>query len=252
MVNRLCLELGVPHATLRVRIDTSRASLQRTAREERYRALGEWLTAGHIDALLTAHHAEDQAETLIMRLLRGSGVGGLSGIRASAPFPNADALLLRPLLGWRKDELVALVEAAGVAPADDPSNRDDRHDRVKVRRLLESAKWLDPIPLSRSAAALADADAALAWTTDQLWAERVSEDGEALLLDPQGLPAELLRRLVLRLLSRLGHAASPPRGEDVMRLIDRLAQGATGTLAGVMYSGGERWRFEPEGGRRRS
>lgn len=250
----ICGELGVPHAVLPATVDTARASLQRAAREARYAALDAWLETNGLRLLLTAHHADDQAETLIMRLLRGAGVGGLSAVRAAAPLPvpGSAAVVLRPLLGWRKDELRSLVEAAGIEPVDDPSNRDDRHDRVRIRRRLASADWVDPLPLARSAAALADADAALAWAAERLWAERVTQQGEIWLFDHEGLPAELKRRLVLRLLSRIGNDRTRPRGEEITRLVARLERNAAGTLAGVKCSGGERWRFESESGRRKA
>lgn len=250
----ICGELKVPHAVLPIEVDIGRASVQRAAREARYVALDAWLATNGIRLLLTAHHADDQAETLVMRLLRGAGVGGLSAVRAAAPLPapGSDAMVLRPLLAWRKEELRALVEAAGIVPIDDPSNLDDRYDRVRIRRRLASAEWVDPLPLARSAAALADADAALSWTADRLWAERVAQDGEAWLLDPAGIPAELTRRLVLKLLARLGSAAAKPRGEEVVRLIARLEKGSVATLFGVKCRGGERWRFETEASRRRS
>jgi tRNA(Ile)-lysidine synthase len=234
----LCGELGVPHVTLAANM-TDKVNVQAAARARRYALLGRW--AGEVKAgcLVTAHHLDDQAETLVMRLLRGSGLAGLSGVRAVNP------PLVRPLLGWRRDELAAVVRAARVDPVADPSNQDERFDRARIRRLLAEAQWLDPAPLARSAAALAEAEDALEWAVERLWRERV----DGLTLDPAGLPAELRRRLVLRLLATIG--GPPPRGEEVGRLLATLDGGGTATLAGVKCVGGKRWRFAPAPPRRR-
>lgn len=237
-VAQLCAGLGVPHAILAANM-TETSNLQAAARERRYALLGQWAGDVGASALLTAHHADDQAETLVMRLLRGSGLSGLSGIRAVNP------PVVRPLLGWRRDELAAIVRAAGVDPVADPSNADERFDRVRIRRRLAETGWLDPAPLARSAAALAEAEDALEWAVERLWQERV----EGFTLDPAGLPAELRRRLVLRLLAAIGGPA--PRGEEVGRLLATLDGGGTATLSGVKCAGGPLWRFSPAPPRRR-
>ncbi len=251
-VARVCGELAVPHRILRATVDPTRSSLQRAAREARYAALAQWLTEAEFAAIATAHHADDQAETLIMRLLRGSGIGGLAGVRASIPVPAAgsSARLLRPLLTWRKTELRALVEQCGLVPVDDPSNSDERFDRVRIRRFLAESEWVDPLPLARSAAALADADEALHWAAERLADERIAEGEDYWTLDPREIPAEILRRLVLRILAECGGAAAP-RGEDLTSLIEKLERGETATLAGVKGRGGASWTFEREAGRRR-
>ena len=248
----LCARLGVPHTILPVTVDPARSSVQRAAREARYAALDGWMAARGLARLATAHHADDQAETLLMRLLRGSGVRGLAAVRPKGmlPVPGSSRLLLRPLLGWRRAELADIVAAAGIDPADDPSNADPRFDRVRLRAALAEADWIDPVALGRSAAALAEADEALDWATDSLWIQRVSQDDAGLILDPSWLPPELLRRLVLRILERLGPGGAPPRGDEIGRLLARLAEGNAATLAGVRCRGGASWAFAPEGARR--
>jgi tRNA(Ile)-lysidine synthase len=246
----LCRGLGVPHEILRAEVDRGRASLQRAAREARYRALGDWLAARAIGTVATAHHADDQAETLVMRLIRGAGIGGLAGIRAKGALPAAgsEAIVVRPLLDWRRAELRAIVDGAGIRPVDDPSNADPRYDRARVRAQLDRSDWLDPVAMARSAAALAEADAALDWTAQRLEEERVVAERDKLLLRPDGLPPELKRRLLLRLLARIRPEAAP-RGEETSRLIATLEAGGTATLAGVKCIGGATWRFEREPGR---
>ena len=121
MVAEFCGELGVPHATLAVTL--APGNLQAEARAARYAALAGWMAEQGLSALATAHHADDQAETLLLRLGRGSGVAGLAGVRASGTVPGTNLALLRPLLGWRRAELAAVVAAAGMTAVQDPSNR---------------------------------------------------------------------------------------------------------------------------------
>ena len=213
----------------------------------RYRLLNEWAIDRGLPAVATAHHADDQAETLLMRLLRGAGVGGLGATKARRPLSD-QVMLVRPLLGWRKSGLVDLVAQAGLNPVDDPSNRDPRHDRSRIRNLLHNAEWADPARLAASASALRDADEALDWALAPLIGSRMSRDGEALVIEPFDLPRELKRRLLLAAFAEL--AAPPPRGPEAMRALDALERGETVTLSGLKLEGGTRWRLTVEPPRR--
>ena len=230
----VCENLGVPHAILRVDVAAG-ASVQAQAREARYRALAEWMAGEGVPTLLTAHHLEDQAETLLMRLLRGTGVAGLGGIRARRLLGSGDGELLRPLLGWRRAELAGIAAASGFPFASDPSNRDEAYDRVRLRRLLGEAPWLDAAPLARSAAALAEAEEALEAMAQRCFAEAVEQSGDHLLLRPAGLPAEIRRRLLLSSLRRFAPEARP-RGEQLSALLEAVEAGGVMTLAGVKFS----------------
>jgi tRNA(Ile)-lysidine synthase len=241
-VAALCRALGVPHAILRPQRPIE-GNLQSEARQARYALLDEWRTARSLDWILTAHHADDQAETLLMRLNRGSGVAGLAGVRA------VNGRVVRPLLAWRRAELAAIVAEAGIEAIADPSNADIRFDRARVRGEMAQASWLDPPAMARSASALADAEKAIEWSTEQLSGERITQDGEGLSLDPSDLPAELVRRLLLRSLRQLAPAAAP-RGEELSRMAAALARGESATLAGIKATGGEIWRLAPAPSRR--
>lgn len=242
----ICRDLGVPHAILKVEVSAGGEGVQAAARLARYAALAEWMAADSLSLLLTAHHADDQAETLVMRLLRGSGVAGLAGVRALAPMPASDGALdvCRPLLGWRRAELAQIVGDAGLTPADDPSNRDEAYDRPRIRRLLAETLWLEPAALARSAAALADAEEALDATARALFDVGVEEQDGALLFSTEGVPIELRRRVTLMCLRRIAPGAAP-RGEQITALVEVLQDGRTQTLAGVKCTGGdETWRFD--------
>ena len=248
MVAALCQRLDIPHHILVADwADPPRANVQAEARALRYRLLGAWAREHRLAAVATAHHADDQAETILMRLARGAGIAGLGGSRASRPLTDG-VRLVRPLLGWRKAELVALVEAAGIEPVDDPANRDPRHDRSRIRGWLAEAGWADPARLAASAAALRDADEALDWSLAPLVTARISRDGDGLTIEPFDLPRELRRRLLLAAFAEL--AAPTPRGPDLMRALAALEAGETVTLSGLKLAGGERWRLSREPTRR--
>lgn len=245
MVADLCQRLGVPHATLPVSVAPG-ASVQARARAARYAALAGWAADRGLAAIATAHHADDQAETLLMRLNRGAGVGGLAGVRELSALPNGLGLV-RPLLGWRKAALVELVRAAGIEAVDDPSNADPAYDRTRARDLLRD-EWLQPERFVQSAAALAQADEALGWMTERLAEERVRRDGERLTVSASDLPAELQRRLLLLALEQLG--CEGPRGPDVERALMRLREGESLTLGEVKLDGGAEWTLRPAPPRR--
>jgi len=245
MVARLCAELAVPHTTLRVSV--TGGNLQDEARKARYAALGRWARERELGALATAHHADDQAETLLMRLNRASGVAGLAGVRARTHVPGSDLLLLRPLLGWRRAELQAVLDAAGIVAAQDPSNADERFDRVRMRRTLADADWLDIAALARSASHLADADEALQWAADREWKERVEEVAGGYLYQPQA-PRAIRLRVLSRAVALLGGA---PRGGALARLDDALICGLAANCGGVAgHSTADGWLLQPEPPRR--
>jgi tRNA(Ile)-lysidine synthase len=253
-VAALCARLGVPHATMRLNLDAGSA-IQARARAARYAALADWAGRQMLDGVATAHHLDDQAETLAMRLNRGAGVRGLAGMRAGAVVPGAAHLpLWRPLLGWRRAELAAVVARAGVVAADDPSNRDRQFERVRVRAGLGGADWLAPGGWAASAQHLAEADAALDWTVarlfDQAWQPAADGRGGALAV-PADLPHVLALRLLERVIVTLAPLAPAPRGAELARWHQALAQGQVATLAGLRGEGqfGEgkasAWRFLP-------
>lgn len=217
MVAALCQRLGVPHATLPVTL--AEGNVQAEARAARYAALAEWMGANGLTALATAHHADDQAETLLLRLNRGSGVAGLAGVRARGQVPGTRLPLVRPLLGWRRSELAALVTAAGIVPADDPSNRDDRFDRARLRKALAEADWIDVPALAASAAHIADADAALDWAMVREWQDCVTRAPLGLVYRPQA-PRAIAIRVMARIITELDGEA--PRGSAVARLFESL------------------------------
>jgi tRNA(Ile)-lysidine synthase len=246
MVARICERVGVPHATLAAEwAEKPSSAIQERARDERYRLLAAWLTERSLAALVTAHHADDQAETLVMRLNRGSGVRGLAAMRPAGLVPGTELLLIRPLLGWRRADLERICAEAGVEPADDPSNGDPRYERVRVRRDIAAAGWLDAEAIGRSAGHLADADEALDWSARQAWDQAVTAGDGEIVYSRGHEPVEIARRIVARAIATLGHEGrgEPLRGKELDRVIAELEAGRSTTLRGVQCVAGAAWRF---------
>jgi len=237
----LCAARGIDHAVLRGPLPERAghtANLSARARALRYELLQAHADAVGATQIATAHHADDQVETLIMRLNRGAGVGGLAGVRARS------GRVIRPLLGWRRAELGAIVAAAGIVAVDDPSNVSDRFDRARLRKQLAAIDWIDPSRVAASAAALADAEDAIVWMVRQLGTDRIAADSDSLTLDPSGLPFELVRRLVEQCVRQIDPAAEI-RGSALYRMVKALESGETAMLGDVaaVAPSPAAWRF---------
>lgn len=202
---------GLAHAILEWRDAKPRTGLQDAAREARYRLLSDFARKGGHAAIVTAHHADDQAETVLMRLMRGSGVDGLAGIPALGA--RAGMALHRPFLGLSKARLVATLEAASRDWIEDPSNEDARFERVRVRRALGdlAGLGLTSAKLGLSARRAGRAAEALDWATSEIAGEIVRVDtcgyceiDRTRLAD---LPEEIALRLLGRVLSAVGGGA---------------------------------------------
>ena len=237
LVKRACADRGITCAVLRV--DVAEGNLQAKAREARYSALDDW-AVGRLDAIATAHHADDQAETLIMRLNRASGLQGLAGVWEVGETDLWNVPVIRPLLRFRRAELRQVIATSGIAVANDPSNEDENFERVRIRRLLKEADWLDPVAWAQSASHLAEAYDALQTASLWAWSEYVSTSEHQARLRVRG-PRELDRILAARCLKCLGGEA---RGKDVAALVDRLYLGIGGNVGGVLVTV-ERGETEP-------
>ena len=234
-------ELGVPHSIASPKQPIT-GNLQSNARTARYALLSKEAERLGGAYILTAHHADDQLETMLMRLARGSGVSGLSGIRP------VNGRLIRPMLGFRKDELRDVCAAMGWHPIEDPSNADDHFDRVAMRQILAQAPLpVAPDALSRSTKALREADIALNWMADTLAPTHLHlSDGEAV-LTPSDLPNEVIRRLMLRALAHMEE--DHPRGDQVERAMADLTKGRPACIGHVLLKprskAAPKWHFAP-------
>ncbi len=231
--------LGVRHEVLAWDGHKPASDIQAAARRARYALMGAWCAANGIGELLVAHTQDDQAETLLMRLGRGSGVDGLA---AMGPESFREGVrLLRPLLTVPRARLIATLEAAGQAHVVDPSNEDTRHARVRMRALMPALadEGLTAPRLAATTRAMARAREALGfYTCEHLSrAARIDRSGFAvadarMLLDA---PDEIVLRALSRLVMAIGGATYPPRYEQIERLRARLEDGGFkgATLGGV-------------------
>lgn len=238
-VARICADLGVPHAALAVEV--APGNIQAEARTARYAALADWAGQRGLAALATGHQADDQAETLLMRLNRASGVAGLAGTRERGTVSGGPLPLLRPVLGWRRAELGDVVRGAGLVAAEDPSNANDRFDRVRIRKALVDADWLDVAAIAQSAAHIAEADAALNWMAALEWRSCVKKEPMGLKYRPQA-PRAVVLRVLARIVRELD--GEEARGGAIARLLESLISGrpaSIGNLVARPNAGG--WSF---------
>src|ERR1700760_5051532 len=160
-VKRLAQSLGLMHHTLRWRGAKPKTGLPAAAREERYRLLAKAAQDHGASHILTAHTRDDQAETLLMRMLRGSGIAGLAAMARQTR--REGVVLARPFLDVSKARLIVTLGKANIAFAADPTNRDTFFTRPRLRALMPAlaAEGGDARNLARLASRLARANAAV-------------------------------------------------------------------------------------------
>jgi tRNA(Ile)-lysidine synthase len=224
--------LGLAHTTLVWSEKKPRAGIQEAAREARYRLLAEYVLgsrAGRPAAVVTAHTEDDQAETLLMRLARGSGIDGLSAMPARRPLADeADVEIVRPLLAMPKTRLLATLKARALDWVEDPSNDCLDYERVRLRAAKSelAALGLANDKLALSARRLARAREALdVATSDLVLAAVDSHEGVFASIDRAAFLAaapELRVRVLMRVLKAFGGGAKAPRLVKVESLAEEL------------------------------
>ena len=246
-VERLANEMGLGHATLQWRGAKPSAGLQAAARNARYDLLTAHCQENGIGCLVTAHHLDDQAETLLMRLARGSGVDGLAAIPQSTLW--AGVRIRRPLLDFPKSRLIFALEAAGQPWLEDPGNRRQDFERNRIRKVLDS---LERFGFARGRLALTArrmrrAQEALDHSTENFLKQTakldragfVTLDGEAF----RRAPEEVALRGLGRTLMAVGGLSAPPRLRKLEAAMAALRHGDARprTLAGcrIMVNGAE-------------
>jgi tRNA(Ile)-lysidine synthase len=270
-VKRLAHSLDLPHRTLRWTGAKPKTGLPAAARAARYRLLAQAARAGGATHILTAHTRDDQAETLLMRMLRGSGIAGLA---AMARESERDGVrLARPFLNVSKSQLIATLKKAKLDFADDPTNRDLNFARPRIRAVMPvlATEGGDTRNLARLASRLARANAALEVLADGaerylvLRDQQASHSGlnakafDARRFDAKtfnartfdakafaAMPDEIRLRLLLRAIDRVGHEGPAELGkvEVLLSALDRAGAEKTAgrrsrlkqTLAGALVS----------------
>ena len=248
-VKRLAAKWNVPHRTLRWRGEKPQTGLQEAAREARYRLLAQAAAREGFAHIMTAHNLDDQAETVLFRLARGSGVVGLAGMALVAPLPTSgeeEFVLLRPLLHIPKARLIATLRAAGIAFSEDPSNSDPRFTRPRLRGLLPALarEGLDARGLARFAARMRRAEATIAIAVDAARAALAPPPwrvGKAVAFETArfgSLPAEVAIRLLGEAIAHAGDEG-PVELAKLESLYEALARARAPlrrTLAGALVT----------------
>ena len=227
-----CEKLNLPHVTLMADAKLGKSDVQQQARNMRYRLMAAWCTEHGAQGLVVAHHRDDQAETVLMRMARGSGMSGLSGMapRQLLQTETAPLLLLRPLLNYGGADVKALAHEAGLPVIDDPSNDDPQFERVRWRRLLPllQAEGLGAARLAEMAAEMRLLQAALdkkltAWLDDNAsW-----HDYGVLSLPRAGfcaMPLAHKQRFIGRFVQYFGQHAHPVKQRKADRLLRQIEE----------------------------
>ena len=239
MVAANAKRLGLPAQIVKAGPIAGRGNLQASARAARYGLLADAARAAGHDTIVTAHHRDDQAETFLLRLARGSGVYGLA---AMAPITELGGLTLaRPLLNVSAEALASVVQASGLAFVDDPSNADMRYDRVRMRQLLPSlaGHGLTAERLSETAGRLSRAAEAIDGEATKILKRAVTADDFGVV---RGDPAPFMvghPEIGLRALGRLLQAVSGSHYTPGMKPLERLypviADGVSGPVRRTLH-----------------
>jgi tRNA(Ile)-lysidine synthase len=241
-------DLGLPAVVRRWEGDKPASDIQAAARAARYRLLEAVAVEAGAGAVLTAHTRDDQAETVLLRLARGSGVKGLSAMASVRPLagdaPGGGVALVRPFLAVSRARLRATLRRDGMTWREDPSNENDRFARVRMRRLMPAlaAEGLDARRLAATADRLARADAAIDAMVGTLAATALEADAFGVLsLDVAAFgtaPDEVRLRLLARMLGWAGGGDYGPRLDRLERAAAAIGAGRDTrfTLAGALVT----------------
>lgn len=229
---------GIEHRILRWDGEKPHSGLQAAARAARYALLRQACAEAGIDQLALAHHRDDQAETVLLRLSRGSGVDGLAAMAAARK--DGPLRLIRPLLAYPHERLLATCRAFGQEWIEDPANRNPAYARGRLRAVaaLLAGEGLDAAALAATARRAGRARAALESMTNTLLAEAADLRPEGWIRLRRGpllaVPEEIGLRALARCLATIGGADRPPKAEALERLFAETAGDAASgrTLAG--------------------
>ena len=243
-----CEKLRLPHVTLTADVKLSPTDIQQQARNLRFRLMADWCAKHGAQALVLAHHRDDQAETVLMRLARGSGVSGLAGMASRRLMHTAAApiLLLRPLLDYAGEDVKALAHKAALPVIEDPSNHDPQFERVRWRRLLPLLveHGLDAARLSEMAREMRAMQAALDKKLSAWLDHYATWHAYGVLSLPRAdfdaLPLAHRQRFIGRFVQYFGQHAHPVKQKKTDRLLRQVEE----TPHGAASVGGlhMRWR----------
>ena len=236
---RAATALGITHTILHWGHDragdTDSGNLMAQARDARLRLLSAWAQANELPAIALGHTRDDQAETVVMRMLRGSGVDGMAGM---AEWRDAFGVRwLRPMLGVGRDALRDWLRARDIGWVDDPSNNNADFDRIRIRRALTELD-VDRSALAMVASNLTEVRATLAHYAAEVSFDATADRGRLTL--PRGpfrrAPAEIQRRILIAAARWVSGADYPPRRATALHAVRALDANSRVTLDGALIS----------------
>ncbi len=228
-VAKLMAEFGIEHHILPWVGDKPDTGIEEAARKARYDLLAEWCKANKVRVLATGHHLRDQAETFLLRLIRGSGVYGLSGILPVSE--RGGLIIVRPQLDKTPDELRGYLQERGVRWVEDPSNQNQDFLRVKVRKFLPKLAQgigLTEERLAATAAVLAETRAFIEAEVQKIIQNQVRRwagvGASFSIADFKKWPQEIKFHILAELLRGIGQRDYMPEAAEVLRLAEALAK----------------------------
>ncbi|MCP5075088.1 MAG: tRNA lysidine(34) synthetase TilS [Rhodobacteraceae bacterium] len=248
MVSNLCRTLELDHQTLHWQGWDGAGNLQDAARKARQGLLGQWAAREGLAAIATGHTKDDQAETFLMRLARGSGVDGLAAIYSKSVVDGQ--VWLRPLLGISRQDLRKHLVTKGVDWVEDPSNQDESFERVRWRKAMGGLAdlGLRADLLAQTAGRMQSARAALEKQTHRFaLATAIPRESGSVRLNVQDFLRNLEEqqtRLLAHCLKWVSGATYRPRLDGLKRLIHGLSEGETATLSGCIVGFVDRQTIE--------
>ncbi|WP_424832840.1 tRNA lysidine(34) synthetase TilS [Ruegeria sp.] len=235
---------GIPHETLKWTGWDKTGNLQDAARRARYELLIDWANQMGLKAIALGHTADDQAETVLMRMARAAGVSGLSAMASMRREHNVS--LLRPMLSIPRERLRKYLRSENIRWIDDPSNQDQRFDRIKARAALSQLAPLGITAdtLSRVAENLAQAREALAHYAQESAMRVVQAKDAGLCIDQDAysaLPMEIRRRILAAAAVWIAGGGYSPRHRAVEQAMNAILNGQTTTIGGcLLYAEGKK------------
>jgi len=233
--------LGLDHTVVEWRWDGT-GNLQAEARAGRWAAALHWAATHNLREIWLGHTEDDQVETVLMRLARGSGIDGLTAMYQSS---QRDGLrVFRPLLGIGRDELRAWLNAQDINWCDDPSNNDPRFDRVRARQMFDQLETLGLTRkrLLQTVNHMQAAHISLQSAAHQFAKQHIRQDAGDLLIGPEALDlekADAPRRVMAAAFAWVGSRTYRPRFEQLLETVAQARKGATVTLGGCIISPAE-------------
>ena len=242
-VAKILKPLGIKHRTLLWEGDKPKTRIQEAARDARYRLMAEYCRSKKIAYLFVAHHGNDQIETILFRMAKGTGLDGLAGMRPVQEMDNG-LVLVRPLLPVSHDELLDTLRARKIDWIEDPSNENEKYARVRIRNIIDvlAKEGLTPERMAALSSRLSSSIEMIDYFIDKEYKNIIlykdSKRIEVNYNDFLGLPDEAKTRILKQVIADLHPSKKyPARLEDIDRLVARLGERSGENFKGATLGG---------------